>query len=166
MGSSFWGIASREAMKGGVFLTKLCCFLNVTVNYLGFVAFSYGPSMIPTLHPSGNVVLAERISARFRKVGRGDIVVVRSPENPRVAPTKRVIGVEGDLITYVIDPGKNDKSQSIVVPKGHVWVQGDYTCNSKDSRTFGPVPYALIQGRVLLRVWPFRDFGPLGPSPP
>ncbi|EOA37160.1 hypothetical protein CARUB_v10010493mg [Capsella rubella] len=165
MASSFWSIASRQALNSGLFLTKLYCFLHVTTNYLGFMAYAYGPSMIPTLHPSGNVLLAERISKRYQKPSRGDIVVIRSPENPKKTPIKRVIGIEGDCISFVVDPVKNDKSQTIVVPKGHVFVQGDYTHNSRDSRTFGPVPYGLIQGRVLWRVWPFQDFGPLGPTP-
>jgi inner membrane protease subunit 1 len=91
--------------------------------------------------------------------------VIRSPENPNKTPIKRVVGVEGDCISFVIDPVKSDESQTIVVPKGHVFVQGDYTHNSRDSRNFGPVPYGLIQGRVLWRVWPFQDFGPLGPTP-
>ncbi|KFK44820.1 hypothetical protein AALP_AA1G307100 [Arabis alpina] len=159
--SSFWSIASRQAMKTGGFLAKIYCFLHVTTNYVGFAAYAFGPSMIPTLHPSGNVVIAERIS----KPIRGDIVVFRSPENPRKTPIKRVIGIEGDCISFVIDPKKNVKSETIVVPKGHVWVQGDYTQNSRDSRTFGPIPCGLIQGRVLWRVWPFQDFGSLRPTP-
>ncbi|KAG7583404.1 Peptidase S24/S26A/S26B/S26C [Arabidopsis suecica] len=163
--SSFWTTASREAMKSGVFITKLYCFLHVTTNYLGFMAYAYGPSMTPTLHPSGNVLLAERMSKRYQKPSRGDIVVIRSPENPNKTPIKRVVGIEGDCISFVIDPVKSDKYQTIVVPKGHVFVQGDYTHNSRDSRNFGPVPYGLIQGRVLWRVWPFQDFGPLGPTP-
>ncbi|AEE31157.1 putative signal peptidase I [Arabidopsis thaliana] len=163
--SSFWNTASREAMKSGVLLAKLYCFLHVTTNYLGFMAYAYGPSMTPTLHPSGNVLLAERISKRYQKPSRGDIVVIRSPENPNKTPIKRVIGIEGDCISFVIDSRKSDESQTIVVPKGHVFVQGDYTHNSRDSRNFGTVPYGLIQGRVLWRVWPFQDFGPLGPTP-
>ena len=31
-------------------------------------------------------------------------------------------------------------------------MEGDYTQNSRDSRSFGPVPYALVQGRLLWRV--------------
>ncbi|CAH2034413.1 unnamed protein product [Thlaspi arvense] len=150
--SSFWNIASREAMKSGAFVAKIYCFLHVTTNYLGFAAYAYGPSMIPTLHPSGNVLLAERISTRSQKPSRGDIVVLRSPEEPNKTPIKRVIGIEGDRISVVADPEKNVQSKTFVVPKGHVWVQGDYTQNSRDSRTFGPIPYGLIQGRVLLRV--------------
>uniref|UniRef100_A0A1J3CTJ4 Mitochondrial inner membrane protease subunit 1 n=1 Tax=Noccaea caerulescens TaxID=107243 RepID=A0A1J3CTJ4_NOCCA len=162
--SSFWNIASRQAMKSGVFLGKIYCFLHVTTNYVGFPIYSFGPSMIPTLHPWGNVLLAERITTRSEKLSRGDIVVFQSPEDPKKTPTKRVVGIEGDCISFVVDPGKNDHSKTIVVPKGHVWVQGDYVHNSRDSRMFGPIPYGLIQGKVLWRVWPFQDFGPLGPT--
>ena len=38
------------------------------------------------------------------------------------------------------------------VPKGSVWVEGDYKFNSRDSRKFGPVPYDLIRGRLFWRV--------------
>ncbi|KAL1192280.1 Mitochondrial ATP-independent inner membrane protease subunit 1b [Cardamine amara subsp. amara] len=162
--SSFWSKAFRDAIKSSVFIAKIYCFLHVTTNHLGFMAYAYGPSMTPTLHSSGNVLLAEQITKRSQKPSRGDIVVIRSPENPNKTPIKRVIGIEGDRISFVIDPRKNDQSETIVVPKGHVFVQGDYMHNSRDSRNFGPIPYGLIQGRVLWRVWPFQDFGPLEPT--
>lgn len=38
------------------------------------------------------------------------------------------------------------------VPKGHVWLQGDNFNNSTDSRHYGPVPYAMIRGRVFVKV--------------
>ncbi|CAN6874937.1 unnamed protein product [Brassica oleracea var. botrytis] len=148
MASSFWNIAYQQATKSGVLVAKVYSFLHVTTNYLAFPAYAFGPSMIPTLHPSGNVVLAERIS----KLSRGDVVVFQSPEDPNKLPTKRVVGLEGDSVSFVVDPGKNDESRTIVVPKGHVWVEGDYTQNSRDSRSFGPVPYALVQGRLLWRI--------------
>ncbi|XP_013593759.1 PREDICTED: mitochondrial inner membrane protease subunit 1 isoform X1 [Brassica oleracea var. oleracea] len=150
--SSFWNVAYRQAMKSGVFVAKVYSFLHVTTTYLAFPAFAFGPSMIPTLHPSGNVVLAERISTRSRKLSRGDVIVLQSPEDPNKIPIKRVIGLEGDCVSFVVDPEKNDESRTVVVPKGHVWVQGDYTQNSRDSRIFGPLPYGLIRGRVLWRV--------------
>ena len=41
---------------------------------------------------------------------------------------------------------------TVQIPKGHVWLQGDNTLNSTDSRAYGPVPYNLLQGRVFLKV--------------
>jgi inner membrane protease subunit 1 len=46
----------------------------------------------------------------------------------------------------------------VVVPKGHVWLQGDNLGNSTDSRQYGPVPYAMIKGRVLCRLYPDFKF--------
>lgn len=45
------------------------------------------------------------------------------------------------------------------VPRGHVWVEGDCKHMSYDSRHFGPVPLALVCGRVMVRVWPPSQVG-------
>lgn len=37
------------------------------------------------------------------------------------------------------------------IPLGHVWLAGDNPSNSTDSRSYGPVPIGLIQGRVILK---------------
>ncbi|KAL6570552.1 Mitochondrial ATP-independent inner membrane protease subunit 1a [Orobanche gracilis] len=38
-----------------------------------------------------------------------------------------------------------------MVPKGHVWIQGDNIFASNDSRHFGSIPYGLILGKVSFR---------------
>jgi len=75
----------------------------------------YGPSMLPTFNISGDLALAEKISHKLGKVGAGDIVLVTSPVEPRKIVTKRVIGVEGDSVTYVVDPQNSDRTETIVV---------------------------------------------------
>lgn len=38
------------------------------------------------------------------------------------------------------------------IPKGHVWLEGDNSARSLDSRSFGPIPYGLIKGRAVCKV--------------
>lgn len=45
-------------------------------------------------------------------------------------------------------------SKMIIVPKGHLWLEGDNSENSIDSRTYGPVPMGLIQSRAAFRLYP------------
>jgi signal peptidase I len=50
----------------------------------------------------------------------------------------------------------------IYVPDGSVLPLGDNRDNSRDGRYFGPVSQSKINGRVLLRFWPFSRIGYLG----
>lgn len=45
----------------------------------------------------------------------------------------------------------------IIVPRGHVWIEGDNSKNSADSRYYGPVPQGLIKSRAVCRIWPLTD---------
>lgn len=91
----------------------------------------------------------------------GDVVVVQHPD--RVGTVcKRVLGLPGDIVTkptrrtqkeQILDRSRSD---ILVVPDGHLWIEGDNSWNSSDSRNYGTVPAALLVGRVLLRVWPLR----------
>lgn len=47
---------------------------------------------------------------------------------------------------------RKGEEQWIRIPKGHVWLAGDNTSNSTDSRMYGPVPLAMIKGQVLAKV--------------
>ncbi|XP_009332783.1 PREDICTED: mitochondrial inner membrane protease subunit 1 isoform X2 [Pygoscelis adeliae] len=93
----------------------------------------------------------------------GDIVIVKSPNDPKSNICKRVIGLEGDKVC-TSNPSDFLKSHSYV-PKGHVWLEGDNLRNSTDSRCYGPVPYGLIRGRICFKIWPLNDFGFLRASP-
>ena len=64
------------------------------------------------------------------------------------------------------DPDGGAAPRAVPVPPGHVWLQGDNPLNSTDSRTYGPVPAALVRGRVFCRVWPPAQAGPVPRGPP
>lgn len=70
--------------------------------------------MLPTINHN-TIVLAETISARLGKVGSGDVVLIRSPEDPTKIVTKRIKAVEGDVVSYVLDPNSTDEKKTAVV---------------------------------------------------
>ncbi|QCD85636.1 mitochondrial inner membrane protease subunit 1 [Vigna unguiculata] len=150
---------------GSIF--KGLCYIHVVKTYLINPLGTFGPSMLPTIDSTPSVFLTEKISTRFGKVDRGDIVVLCDPQKPAHFLTKRVIGLEGDRITYSTNPETKDlvddnfthisypennyMPKTVVVPKGSVWVEGDNKSDSRDSRKFGPIPYGLIYGKIFWR---------------
>lgn len=53
------------------------------------------------------------------------------------------------------------------VPLGHCWVEGDNARRStSDSNKLGPIPLALVTGRVTRIVWPPARFGRMQPTFP
>ena len=96
--------------------------------------FIYGPT------DSG----LERLLLPSRSVERGDIIIFRSPERPKVDMVKRCVGLPGDVIRIADkDLFINDK-----------WVDDStYTWNT-DSRVFSP------RSGVEKSVWRRDNFGP------
>ncbi|KAK6626344.1 hypothetical protein RUM43_006655 [Polyplax serrata] len=122
--------------------------MNRITNVRIYARKCVGPSMEPTIY-SDNIVFAEHLSAQFQKIKRGDIIITQSPFNPKHNICKRVIAIPGDKVR------KGFFSQ--IVPKGHVWLEGDNKYNSFDSWNYGPVPQGLIRGRVVCRIWPLSQ---------
>ncbi|KAF3793109.1 Mitochondrial inner membrane protease subunit 1 [Nymphaea thermarum] len=151
---------AKESWNHLTILTKSLCLVHVVATYVVSTEVTTGPSMLPTLSISGDILLVEHLSSRFGRIKVGDVVVATSPLNPQTRICKRVIGLEGDRISY--HPNSlGIFATSVTVPKGHVWLQGDNSLRSQDSRHYGPVPFGLLQGRVWLRVWPLQGFGRL-----
>ena len=93
----------------------------------------------------------------------GDVIILHHPSKEATI-CKRIIGMPGDVI--VRTDGGDDDAHGIphhrVVPPGHLWVEGDNTFNSLDSRAYGTVPASLVIGKVICRLWPLRDYVSLG----
>jgi len=50
--------------------------------------------------------------------------------------------------------GRKSEDVTIVVPKDHVWVEGDNPLYSTDSRHYGPLPVSSLRGNLLYMLWP------------
>ncbi|KAG4304146.1 hypothetical protein PORY_002510 [Pneumocystis oryctolagi] len=122
-----------------------------------------GPSMLPTLNIYGDLLGVDKWNGKDgRKCRVGDIIVAIKPGTTNVRIAKRIIGMPGDIVCK--DPLMNN-AEFIEVPQGHVWVMGDNLLHSLDSRNYGPLPMALIKGKVVCRVLPDFKWFKNGLSP-
>ena len=128
-------------------------------------------SMEPTLMISDRV-LVNRFIYHFRDPKVGDIVVFRSPMNPKEDLIKRVVAVGGDTVEvkdgalyvngqrqvekYLMDQTMVGSYKLTVVPAGSVFLMGDNRNDSGDSRVFGPVAKKEIVGKAFAIYWPLR----------
>lgn len=49
---------------------------------------------------------------------------------------------------------KKFNMKEVIVPPGHLWIEGDNRDNSGDSRYYGSIPEGLVLSRVIARIWP------------
>ena len=45
----------------------------------------------------------------------------------------------------------------VIIPSGHIWIEGDNKSQSRDSRDFGPLSVCFVEGIVRYKVWPIRE---------
>ncbi|TNN55134.1 Mitochondrial inner membrane protease subunit 1 [Liparis tanakae] len=138
------------------------CIAHCAFEYIGEFVVCSGPSMEPTI-VNHDIVFCERMTRQLCKIQKGDIIIAKSPFDPNMNICKRVMGLEGDKVC-TSSPSDLFKAHTYV-PKGQVWLEGDNLRNSNDSRSYGPIPYALIRGRVCLKLWPPHSVGTLSESP-
>jgi signal peptidase I len=105
------------------------------------------------------------------------------PSNSDEHLIKRVIGLPGDKVACCDSKGRvtvngqgidepyvfagddpSDKTFSVTVPAGHLWVMGDHRSVSQDSRYHpdldnGMVPISDVVGKAFIKVWPTSRFG-------
>ena len=78
----------------------------------------------------------------------GDLVTVRSPESGKTV-VKRLVANEGDWVRRNGEVKNVDIRPSEVIRRGYCWLEGDDAGAPDDSRAYGPMPSALLRGRVV-----------------
>lgn len=139
-----------------------------------------GASMEPSFE-SGDYIFTSKITYRFRKQERGDVIVFKSPRNPDIEFIKRIIGLPGDTImikseeiyvngrqlhenyisakTPLWEGGFIKDGEEKIVPQDKLFVMGDNRPRSSDSREFGFVDIESIIGQVFYRYFPSDKLG-------
>ncbi|MFA6532896.1 MAG: signal peptidase I [Patescibacteria group bacterium] len=139
-----------------------------------------GASMENTFH-TGDYILTSRVTYKFRRLERGDVIVFKSPKNPDVEYIKRIIGLPGDIITIsdeVVKVNNNELVEKYIaaptnlweggcikdnvpytVPENYIFVMGDNRPRSSDSREFCAVTVESVIGDVFYRYYPANVMG-------
>ncbi|PHJ23287.1 signal peptidase i protein [Cystoisospora suis] len=128
-----------------------------------------GSSMEPTIPTAGALLIVEKITPwlrgwsffeKFTTYKRGSVVLLIGPSGNELV-CKRIIGLPGDILLVERKQEGNGQQQFkvtgsdiVLVPPGHIWVQGDNGTSSLDSRYYGCVSQGLIIGTALFRLWP------------
>ena len=123
---------------------------HITTTYFYTFSFTWGVSMLPTIASDGDCVLISKYHHHGRAIKPGDLVSFQHPLRTDMRAIKRVVALEGDFVLR--DTPDKGKGMMVQVPEGHCWVVGDNLGHSRDSRMFGPLPMALIKGKVVAKL--------------
>lgn len=110
---------------------------------------------------------------------RAEVIVFQFPGDPRKDFVKRVVGLPGEEVevrngmvyidgVFLEEPYLLERDRSTAGPtllkEREYYVIGDNRRNSRDSRTWGPVPEENVRGKVWLVYWPFSQVQLLNPA--
>lgn len=148
-----------------------------------------GASMEPNFIDH-DYLLIDEITYRFRAPARGEVIVFHYPNDPSQYFIKRVIGLPGDHVVirdnhpwvgvnggelkqvpepylgeWVRTLPQSANFADVTLTRDEYFVLGDNRSSSLDSRSFGPVPWHDVVGRIWIRGWPFNRWTVYSPQP-
>jgi signal peptidase I len=154
------------------------------IRYFIFQPFIVSGSSMEPNYTNGQYLIIDEISYRFKEPQRGEVLVVRYPNDPKQYFIKRLIGLPGERIE--IDNGRvkiyNEENpqgvtlsepylpnqgltfphntaiiggkRTITLKSNEYFMMGDNRLASSDSRDWGPLSEKDIIGKVFVRVLP------------
>jgi signal peptidase I len=161
----------------------------IPVRYFLFQPFVVSGSSMEPNFSNGEYLIIDEISYRFRGPTRGEVLVIRFPDDPKQFFIKRVVGLPGEQIkiengVVIISNPENPNginleeiylpNQGLTFPhntelvggkkvltlgENEYFMLGDNRLGSSDSRDWGTLETDGIVGKVFLRALPFTEFG-------
>ncbi|UNI19478.1 hypothetical protein JDV02_005660 [Purpureocillium takamizusanense] len=175
------GAAAAHPLRLAISTLKATCLAHLAFTHLVQLSPASGPSMLPTFSVHGDWIAADMTARRgggisssssgdssggggsgsgsggaYNRLRVGDLVLYKIPISDSQHGVKRLVGLPGDYVSLGT-PGEDGEEQMIQVPQGHCWIVGDNLPASRDSRQFGPLPLALVQGKIIAKVLPWRE---------
>lgn len=168
----------KELLSWIVFIVVVVAASYLIVTFVGQRTEVSGSSMETTLS-TGDQLIVDKISYRFRDPKRYDIVVFPYRYEENRYYIKRLIGLPGETVQIVDgmvyingsplnehygnevieDPGS--AAEPITLGDDEYFVLGDNRNNSQDSRAsnVGLIHRDELLGRAWVRIWPLDQFG-------
>lgn len=169
----------KEILSTSLYLLIVLCLTYVVIHFVGQRTQVIGGSMETTLSENDNLIV-DKLTYRFRKPRRFDIVVFPFQYEKDTYYIKRIIGLPGETI-FIDGEGNifiNDELleesygkeiikdagrayEPITLGEDEYFVMGDNRNNSQDSRdpSVGNIARDDIIGRAWIRIWPLNKFG-------
>ncbi len=143
---------------------------------LAVVMIMFRTFFVPSDAMGDTMLVGDNIVVRqvmYRPVERGDVIVFRQPAGDGSYYLKRCVAVAGDRLAFrngalilndkplgepyakgkTYPAAANGAAIEGLIPKGKIAVLGDNRQNSKDSRHFGLVDEAEVEGKAVLIYW-------------
>ena len=159
-------------VAGFVLLILIIVVMNIMTRQFIVDGFSMSPAL-----ESGQYLAVNRLAYQSNLPERGDLVVFRSLETSGRDVVKRVIALPGETVEfrsaqvhingelldepYLLEPCDSNNCPDSIWQLGEdeYFVMGDNRNHSSDSRFFGAIDADIIIGEVMLRYFPFSEFG-------
>lgn len=120
--------------------------------------------MEPT-YQHGKRILVSRLFYKFQNPVRGDVIVLRHSDSHRIE-IKRIVGLPMERVSlnrilsvnqiHLVEPyvrnvrtPGDDETREWLLSHGEYFVLGDNRIHSTDSRSYGPIKYSQIVGKVI-----------------
>ena len=134
----------------------------------GFRWYSFPSAGMEPTFPKGSHAVGHLTDSYRDHIERFQIAIYIPKESPNQIYAKRIIGLPGE---HVVVTGKGItingvalplpasvnveglavKECDVEIPKDSIFVMGDNTARSADSRYFGPIPKQNVVGRILFK---------------